>query len=42
MILAGLLDTQVDAVMRAYDAQGLKIHDRGSGEWPVVVCERTH
>lgn len=42
VILAGLLDTQVDAVMRAYDAQGMKIHDRGSGEWPVVVCERTH
>ncbi|HWU92649.1 MAG TPA: 50S ribosomal protein L11 methyltransferase [Sphingomicrobium sp.] len=42
VILAGLLDTQVDAVMRAYDARGMKVHDRGSGEWPVVVCERAH
>ena len=41
VILAGLLDTQVDAVIHAYEAHRLKIHDRGSGEWPVVVCERT-
>jgi ribosomal protein L11 methyltransferase len=40
VILAGLLDTQADAVIHAYEAQGMKVHDRGSGEWPVVVCER--
>jgi len=40
VILAGLLDTQADSVIRVYEANGLKVHDRGSGEWPVVVCER--
>ena len=40
IILAGLLDTQADSVIRVYEANGLKVHDRGSGEWPVVVCER--
>jgi ribosomal protein L11 methyltransferase len=37
IILAGLLDTQVDAVVAAYEKLGLKIADRSSGEWPVVV-----
>jgi ribosomal protein L11 methyltransferase len=36
VILAGLLDTQADAVARAYEAQGLKLADRGKGEWPVI------
>jgi ribosomal protein L11 methyltransferase len=40
VILAGLLDTQADAVGRAYQAQGLVVRDRGFGEWPVLVCER--
>ena len=40
VILAGLLDTQADAVARAYGEQGLTVRDRGFGEWPVVVCER--
>lgn len=40
ILLAGLLDTQADAVARAYEAQGLGITDRGIGEWPVLVCER--
>jgi hypothetical protein len=37
MILAGLLDTQVDGVVRAYEEQGLSLTDRGAGEWPVLV-----
>jgi ribosomal protein L11 methyltransferase len=40
VVLAGLLDTQADAVARAYEQQGLTIRDRGFGEWPVLVCER--
>jgi ribosomal protein L11 methyltransferase len=40
VILAGLLDTQADAVGRAYQAQGLFVRDYGFGEWPVLVCER--
>ena len=36
VILAGLLDTQAEAVGKAYEAQGLKLVDRGTGEWPVV------
>jgi ribosomal protein L11 methyltransferase len=36
VILAGLLDTQADAVAKAYVEQGLKLVDRGEGEWPVV------
>jgi ribosomal protein L11 methyltransferase len=40
IILAGLLDTQADAVARAYQEQGLTLGDRGFGEWPVLVCER--
>jgi len=37
IILAGLLDTQADAVAEAYEARGFTVIDRGSGEWPVVV-----
>jgi ribosomal protein L11 methyltransferase len=40
VILAGLLDTQADAVIRAYAERGLTLRDRGFGEWPVLVCER--
>jgi len=40
IILAGLLDTQADAVASAYHEQGLRIRDRGFGEWPVLICER--
>jgi len=40
IILAGLLDTQADAVIHAYDLQGLKLSDRNFGKWPVLVCER--
>jgi ribosomal protein L11 methyltransferase len=37
VILAGLLDTQADAVIAAYEKLGLTLRDRGSGEWPVLV-----
>jgi ribosomal protein L11 methyltransferase len=39
IVLAGLLDSQADAVARAYEEQGLTLSDRGFGEWPVLVCE---
>jgi ribosomal protein L11 methyltransferase len=39
IILAGLLDTQADAVAQAYQSQGLKLQDGGSGEWPVLILE---
>jgi len=39
IILAGLLDTQADSVCAAYEKLGLAIHDRGSGEWPVLVLK---
>ena len=37
VVLAGLLDTQADAVSGAYKAEGLTICGRGHGEWPVLV-----
>jgi ribosomal protein L11 methyltransferase len=37
VILAGLLDTQANAVSKAYEEQGLTTTDRGTGEWPVLV-----
>ncbi|MFM9978361.1 MAG: 50S ribosomal protein L11 methyltransferase [Sphingomonadaceae bacterium] len=37
LILAGLLDTQAEAVARAYRRQGMRLVSRGSGEWPVLV-----
>jgi ribosomal protein L11 methyltransferase len=40
IVLAGLLDTQADAVAKAYEQRGLAIRDRGFGQWPVLVCER--
>lgn len=40
LILAGLLKSQVDAVRRAYEDQGLDLLESGLGEWPVLVCER--
>ena len=39
IILAGLLDTQADAVARAYEAQGMKLDKSGTGEWPVLVLK---
>jgi ribosomal protein L11 methyltransferase len=40
IVLAGLLDSQADAVARAYADRGLSLAGRGGGEWPVLVCER--
>ena len=37
VILAGLLETQSEAVIDAYRQQGLTLADRGSGEWPVLT-----
>jgi ribosomal protein L11 methyltransferase len=37
VVLAGLLDTQADRVVVAYDKLGLSVQDRGGGEWPVLV-----
>ena len=37
IVLAGLLDTQADAVAAPYEQLGLTVTDRGSGEWPVLV-----
>jgi ribosomal protein L11 methyltransferase len=39
IILAGLLDTQAEAVVRTYETLGLTLSDRGSGEWPVLVLK---
>jgi ribosomal protein L11 methyltransferase len=41
VVLAGLLDTQADAVANAYTASGLKLRERGSSEWPVLVLSAT-
>jgi ribosomal protein L11 methyltransferase len=40
VILAGLLDTQTEAVSAAYAESGLALVDSGMGEWPVLVCKR--
>ncbi len=37
VILAGLLDTQADAVIGAYGKLGLSLAHRRAGEWPVLV-----
>ena len=39
VVLAGLLDTQVDAVIAAYESVGMKLVERGAGEWSVLVLE---
>ncbi len=37
LMLAGLLDTQVDAVLRAYRTAGFRLHQRtDSGDWPCL------
>jgi ribosomal protein L11 methyltransferase len=41
VILAGLLDTQADAVAAAYEGLGLSLVRRGPGEWPVLVLTRS-
>ncbi len=37
VILGGLLDTQTDAVIAAYEKLDLTCRARGSGEWPILV-----
>ena len=37
IILAGLLDSQAQAVIAAYEAQGFRLVEPGSGEWRVLV-----
>lgn len=39
LILAGLLDTQADSVIAAYEAQGMTVAERGAGEWCVLVMQ---
>ena len=39
LVLAGLLDTQADAVIAAYQEQGMNLVERGAGEWSVLVLE---
>ena len=37
VVLAGLLDSQADGLIAAYEAQGVRLAERGAGEWPVLV-----
>jgi ribosomal protein L11 methyltransferase len=37
VILAGLLDSQAEAVIAAYEALDFTVRDQGTGEWPVLV-----
>jgi ribosomal protein L11 methyltransferase len=36
LVLAGLLDTQAEAVARAYRRQGMRLAQASGGEWPVL------
>jgi len=40
ILLAGLLDTQAEAVIASYEAYGCKLVDGGSGEWRVLLFEK--
>ena len=37
VMLAGLIERQLDAVIAAYEGQGFEVTDRGSGDWPVML-----
>ncbi|MCY7270613.1 MAG: 50S ribosomal protein L11 methyltransferase [Sphingomonas bacterium] len=39
LVLAGLLDTQADAVIAAYQAEGMALAERGAGEWSVIILQ---
>ena len=39
LVLAGLLDTQADAVIAAYQSDGMTVVERGNGEWCVLVLK---
>ena len=38
LVLAGILASQTDGVIRAYEEKGLTLADAGQGEWPVLVA----
>jgi ribosomal protein L11 methyltransferase len=40
IILAGLLDTQADAVVDAYAVEGCSVVERGPGEWTVLLLRK--
>jgi len=39
VVLAGLLDTQADTVIAAYEAVGMRLVERGAGEWSVLSLQ---
>ena len=39
VVLAGLLDTQSEAVIAAYEAEGMTVAERGTEEWCVLVLD---
>jgi ribosomal protein L11 methyltransferase len=39
VVLAGLLDTQANAVIAAYEAEGMTVTERGEGEWCVLLLK---
>ena len=39
VVLAGLLDTQADAVIAAYEAEGMTLGERGTEEWSVLILQ---
>ena len=41
LVLAGLLDTQADAVIASYEAEGMTVTERGIREWCVLVLQAT-
>ena len=40
LLLAGLLDTQAEAVVAAYTGRGCRLVDGGQGEWRILLFER--
>ncbi|RZV49255.1 MAG: 50S ribosomal protein L11 methyltransferase, partial [Sphingomonadaceae bacterium] len=40
VILAGLLDTQAQDVIAAYEERGMTVKESGQGEWRVLVLEK--
>ena len=41
ILLAGLLDTQANSVIAAYEALGITVQNCGEGEWCVLVLEKS-
>lgn len=41
IMLAGLLDTQAQAVVEAYAAKGLSLRERSGEDWPVLILQAT-